>query len=185
MAENTPLRMIRNHVDGLPSIKLPTGYSLRNYQPGDENHWIEIHYQADKFNKVDANTFELAFGATTEQLEIRQFYLLNSRKEVIGTATAWFNNYLNFDYGRIHWVAIIPEEQGKGLANPLLAVACQRLVELGHQQLYLDTSAARITAINLYLKFGFQPEIKNVDDLCSWKTVEKQLKKPLDLPEGC
>jgi GNAT superfamily N-acetyltransferase len=56
----------------------------------------------------------------------------------------------------VHWVAIVPECQGIGLGKALMTLLCQRLRELGHDQAYLFTSSERVSAIRLYLRFGFE-----------------------------
>jgi len=80
-------------------------------------------------------------------------------------------------YGLVHWVAIVPEEQGKGLANPLMMAVCNRLKELGYNRAYLNTSTARLPAVSLYLNFGFMPEINNDRDKQVWEHVFTILKE--------
>jgi hypothetical protein len=57
---------------------------------------------------------------------------------------------------------------------------CTRLHELGHEKAYLVTSSARINAINLYLQFGFRPEILRAEDESCWEQLKGHLK---NLPE--
>ena len=105
-------------------------------------------------------------------LRRRQCYLLAPTGEVVGTGTAWFNNNLEgARWGRVHWLAIMPEFQGRGLAKPLMTSICRRLRELGHEHVYLSTSTARRAAIGLYLKFGFAPVIRSEEDGAAWREV--------------
>jgi GNAT superfamily N-acetyltransferase len=83
------------------------------------------------------------------------------------------------EYGRVHWVAIVPEWQRHGLAKPLLTVVCQRLQELGHERAYLTTAPERIPAINLYLSFGFVPEVRSDEALRAWKEIEVKFGRSL------
>jgi GNAT superfamily N-acetyltransferase len=171
--------MIREHLDDTPDEDLPNGYSIRWYQPGDEKSWYQIHLLADKYTKVTADLYEKEFGRDTRMLAERQCFLVDSRDYPIGTATAWFGDHDEKTTGRIHWVAIVPAEQGKGLANPLLATVCNRLKELGHSKAYLTTQTVRIPAINLYLKFGFIPLADSERDRQIWRQLQKHMKYPI------
>src|SRR5262245_12042925 len=156
------LTMVRENWDRLPDFSLPAGYSVRWYQSGDERHWVEIHVAADTHNFITPELFEREFGGAKDALKDRQCFLCDANERVIGTATAWFNdNFNGCSSGRVHWVAIVPEQQGRGLAKPLMTVVCRRLENLGHTRAYLTTSSARIAAINLYCAFGFLPMIRS------------------------
>ncbi len=179
---NVTIIMVREHMEDIPEYALPPGYSIRWYRPGDEAHWVRIHLEADKYNTITPELFTREFGTDPHLLAERQCYLVDMEGHVIGTATAWFNeNFRGRPYGRVHWVAIVPEMQGRGLAKPLMATVCLRLRELGHDRAYLTTSTARLPAINLYLKFGFLPGIRNERDLAVWRELQPMLREPLDL----
>ena len=103
----------------------------------------------------------------------------------MGTATAWSGDlFPGQPIGRIHWVAIVPDRQGQGLAKPLLAATCRRLRALGHERAYLTTSTARLPAINLYLLFGFQPLVGSPEAYQAWQAVRPRLKYPVDISAG-
>jgi ribosomal protein S18 acetylase RimI-like enzyme len=152
-------------------------YSLRRYQPGDEARWTQIHQLADEYNTFTSETFAQQFGDDEAILRERQYYLC-AGDETIGTATAWWNDDFEGErWGQVHWVAVVPQFQGRGLAQPLLAAVCRRLRELGHERAYLGTSTARVAAISLYRKFGFMPHIRSENDAQLWEEVEEFLKR--------
>ena len=177
--ENLPISMLQANLDHTPQFPLPTPFSLRGYQPGDEANWVNIHLKADKYSDISNQLFFKEFGEDSALLAERQFYLCHETGAAIGTASAWFNpNYNEQAFGKVHWVALDPAYQGQGLAKPLLTAVCNRLRALGHQQTYLHTSTARIPAINLYLNFGFIPEIRHQEDIRAWQVVKTVITHP-------
>jgi mycothiol synthase len=170
--KNLPLKMSRANLDNLPAFALPKDFSLRWYQPGDEAHWLRLHLAADKHNEITLELFQNQFGAGEKNLRERQGYLLSSGGEVIGTGTAWFDDqFVGGPWGRVHWMAILPVFQGRGLGKALLSAICRRLRELGHGRAYLSTSSARLAAIKLYLRFGFAPMMLSEEDEAAWKEL--------------
>jgi GNAT superfamily N-acetyltransferase len=183
--KNVPLTMVRDNLEGIPSYLLPAGYSIRGYLPGDEQHWRAIHLLADRYSTITTNLFAQEFGSEGALLAERQFYLLDAHQQAVGTASAWYDrDFWGRAYGRVHWVAIVPEHQGQGLAKPLMAVVCHRLRALGHGRAYLQTSSARVPAIGLYLQFGFIPQTRTARDVDVWRKLEKELGSALSPGQG-
>lgn len=180
---NASINMVRPDLDDIPQHELFAPCSARWYEPGDEQHWVDIHLLADQYNPTTVELFRSQFGDDEELLGQRQCYLVDDEGQAIGTASAWVDPPpADPAMGRIHWVAIVPAAQGLGLAKPLLTQICNRLRDLGHTKAYLDTSNARIPAINLYLAFGFLPDVSSDEDLQAWREVAPHLRYPIDLP---
>ena len=171
-SDNIPLAMTRDSLDGVGEFPLPEDFQVRPFQSGDEKQWVRIHELADRFNAISPATFTKQFGTGTSELSQRQYYLVRcgaGSGEVIGTASAWYGDeQWGRDWGRVHWVAIMPQYQGRGLAKPLLATVMQRLAELGHRRAYLTTSTARLPAIRLYQRFGFVGHPRNPLEQTFW-----------------
>jgi ribosomal protein S18 acetylase RimI-like enzyme len=165
--------MIRKNLEQIPEFELPDGFSLRQYRPGDEENWLRIHLVADRLQPITPELYVREFGSDRARLSERQYFLLAPNGQAIGTATAWFkDNFEGRRFGRVHWVAIVPEYQGRGLAKPLMSTICRRLQELGHDCAYLTTSTARLPAINLYRRFGFEPLIRTPEEADIWKRLD-------------
>lgn len=151
--------MFRDHLGAIPQHPLPDGFAFRWYKPGDEAHWLAIHRAADPLNTFPPERFDEQFHGDLDGLAQRQCYLLDPHGEPVGTATAWYDDVPigapDDGYGRVHWVAIVPAAQGRGLARPLMSYILTRLRELGHTRAYLSTSTARPVAVHLYERFGF------------------------------
>ncbi len=166
------VRMLRENLTDIPAYALPAGFRFRLYHPGDEDVWTGIFSKADVYNVTAPELFRQQFGDDDVELARRQLFLCRDDGVAIGTTTAWYDeDYKGLRWGRVHWVAIVPEHQGKGLAKPLLTAALERLVELGEERAYLTTESPRLVAINLYLKFGFVPEVKTEQDCRIWEEI--------------
>jgi len=150
---------------------LPEGYSFRMYSPGMEEEWIRIQDEADDYIKADKKLFKQEFYPHQEELP-RRMVLLTHETDLIGTATAWLDD-INGDpvTGRLHWVAIVPEYQGRNLAAPLTYFTLSLFPALNCSRAYLLTNAVRIPAISLYLKIGFKPVIGNPEEQCAWEEI--------------
>ena len=174
--------MIRNNLNGIPRYPLPAGYSVHWYKPGDEALWLAIWVAAERHIAITPELFQREFEKGRELLGDRQFFLLDAAGGAVGTATAWFDeSYHRRPFGRVHWVAILPQMQGQRLSKPMMTITCERLRELGHARACLGTSTARIAAINLYSSFGFVPDIHSEEDLNAWRELEPHLKRKLRL----
>jgi GNAT superfamily N-acetyltransferase len=166
---NLDLTMVRGDLDGLPADPVPDGYVIRPYAPGDEGAWVAIQSVADAYNVITPALFRRAFGGDVRSLGRRLFLLVGPEGDPIGTAAAWFGDRDGDpSWGRVHWVAIHPAQQGRGLAKPLLSRVCTVLRELGHTRAYLTTGSARVAAIALYLRFGFVPAVDGPEDEAVW-----------------
>src|SRR5699024_7914795 len=86
------------------------------------------------------------------EMEQRCLFLENPKGEVIGTTTAWYGNLTRDSKicGRIHWVAILPEYQGKQLSKPLLSEAMNRLSQY-HNQAFLTSQTTSYQSVNICL----------------------------------
>jgi ribosomal protein S18 acetylase RimI-like enzyme len=170
MEQNIPVKMLRSNLENIPSFALPPGFAFRWFQSGDEKTWVQIQGAADRLNKISGDLFHSEFPEPA-LLPEAQFYLLAPNGAPIGTATAWFRALDGERIGRVHWVAIVPEFQGRGLGRSVLSFCCQRLRESGYDRAFLSTSSSRIPAISLYLNFGFEPLITNDQERVVWHQI--------------
>ena len=176
LVKYVPLTMVREQMDGIPSVACPAAYLLRTFRNGDERAWARIEAAVGEFPSPSRalEHFEEEFGPVRDQLADRCLVLEDGRGNPIGTATAWYGNLDGEPRGRVHWVAIVPEHQGKGLAKPLLRAVMERLAR-DHPQAYLTTQTTSYRAVNLYLQFGFVPYPTNEQDREGWAIVERAL----------
>ncbi|RPI61483.1 MAG: GNAT family N-acetyltransferase [Planctomycetaceae bacterium] len=171
--------MVRSDLENIPQHPLPAGYSLRFYRDGDAATWTAIEQAADKFYNVTGERFVKEFGTEIPLLFQRCYFLVSPDGRDIGTTTAWYDRkYQGKRWGRVHWVAVVPEFQGKGLGKAMLSSAMNRLRMLGHRRAILGTQTPRLAAINMYLDFGFVPDMTTDNAAKAWKIVREALPHP-------
>jgi ribosomal protein S18 acetylase RimI-like enzyme len=170
------LTMVRDHLEDLPSFACPPGYTLRTFRPGDAAHWARIETLAGEFPSEEEalRHFEKEFGSHMHEVTERCFLLEDSQGVPIGTAMAWRGEFHDEVRGRVHWVGIVPDSQGRGLSKPLLSAVMQHLAH-DHSAAYLTTQTTSYRAVNLYLKFGFLPYLAGAEDARGWQIVEELL----------
>ncbi len=139
-------------------IKLPEGYSIRTYQPGDEDAWAAILCAVGEQTSFDEAKAEftqryLADPTLTERI----FFAVDAEGAAVGTAIAWEHDPRGLGVRTLHWVAVHPEHQGKGLGRAL----CQTALRLFRREdnskpVYLHTQPWSWKAILLYISLGFK-----------------------------
>ena len=183
--QNLRLDLVRPDLNGLPEAPLPAGYSLRWFRSGDAVHWLRIHRDADPFNEITPELFNRQFGCDLKRLSECQCYLQDGLGRVVGTGTAWSaDEQLEGRCGRVFWLAILRQYQGRGLGKPLIGAVCNRLRELGYDRACVITGTGRLPAVGLYLQYGFQPEIQTDDQRAIWELVFQALRESGRLKES-
>jgi ribosomal protein S18 acetylase RimI-like enzyme len=201
--ERISLVMVRPDLWDLPRFDLPEGYWIRTFRIGDEWSWARIEAAAAEFDRPGRarDHFAREFGDHLTEVSRRCHFLLNRQGEFIGTATAWFGTppgrashrvdlaprgggrssgpptMGHEPVGRLHWVAISPESQGRGLAKPLVSAAMSRMAQF-HRSAYLTTQTTSFVAIKVYLDFGFVPHIVTTLHRRGWRMMAETLGHP-------
>lgn len=175
------LKMVRKDLTRIPTYSLPPGFSFRLFEKGDEKIWAKIETSVDEFESEEAalQRFNSEFGNHLEEMAERCLFIENEQGEAIATTTAWYGDLRGKVEGRIHWVGVVPEYQGRGLAKPLLSEAMKRLAQY-HDSAYLTSQTTSYQAINLYLNYGFEPY--KTEDTCdeAWALMEEVLMREIN-----
>jgi GNAT superfamily N-acetyltransferase len=180
--EYISVSMVRPNLENLPQFAMPAGFSTRMFRPGDGDTWVRIWRDAEqglKLQDVTRKTFDENFAADLAAMEKRCIFVVAPDGRDVGTTTAWYDNaYAGGPWGRVHWVAITLDMQGKGLAKPMLAACMNLMKSLGHTRAVLGTQTPRLAAIKLYLDFGFVPDMSVKDAARAWRLVQAELHHP-------
>ena len=172
------LKMERKNLLNIPEFPLPDGYQIRMFKKGDEHNWARIEASVDEFKdeKAALEHFAKEFGPYIDEMEERCLFVENSNGEAIATTTAWYGDLKGGGeiLGRIHWVGVVPEYQGKKLSKPLLSEALKVLAQ-HHERAYLTSQTTSYQAVNMYLNFGFEPFLTEPSCHEAWDLMESVL----------
>ncbi|UCD29649.1 MAG: GNAT family N-acetyltransferase [Planctomycetota bacterium] len=168
--------MYRPNLRRIPQYSLLDGFGLRFFRRGDRKTWLDIWQTVENHERVTLKTFRQSLGYDLPALPRRCLFLISPDGHVIGTATAWYERDHGQRWGRLHWVAIRPEFQGRGLSKPLVGAVMNLMRVLGHRRAFLITQTPRIAAIRTYLRFGFRPDISTDEDHRAWRLVHRHIK---------
>ncbi len=168
--------LLERTLEDLPQRDLPKGYSFSGYTPGDRDEWIRIEQSAKEFRSKEegAEAWKRYYAAYEEILPDRMFFVISPSGEKVGTATAFFDVRTGDDHenGMLHWVAVRRDEQGHGLAKPLILKALQRMKELGYRRAVIPTQTTTWLACRIYLDLGFCPIPQNAEHSCrGWQIL--------------
>lgn len=176
---STSVLMVRPHLQDIPEALFPEGFGMRPMRREDVGLWTDIERDAEPFFTIPDDLFAREFGEDWPAIERRCFIVIDPKGLGVGTISAWRNwDFRGEDYGRIHWVAVRPAWQRRGLARAALAAAL-RILAQWHRKAYLVTQTERLGAIRLYLDFGFLPDIASEEDRARWESVRARLRHPL------
>lgn len=177
--DNVSITMTRPDLRDIPQFALPPGFGIRTMQTGESGIWTDVQRAAEPHFAVADDLFETQFGTDETVIGERCFLLTEKNGQAVGTISAWFDNGFRGErnWGRIHWLAVHPEFQGRGLAKAGLTHALTVLAA-HHERAYLDTSTARLGALKIYLDFGFVPDLTAENAADAWHLVAARLPHP-------
>lgn len=173
--DQASVRMIRPHMRDLPEYSFPDGFGIRTMNRGEAGLWEDVQRDAEPFFKITHGLFDSAFGDDPDAIERRCLLITGRDGCAVGTISAWYSrDFKGGDWGRIHWVAIRRQFQGRGLAKAALSHAMNLLAQW-HDRAWLDTSTGRVGAIKLYLDFGFVPDLDAPWAREAWTAYRRKL----------
>jgi mycothiol synthase len=160
--------MRRPTLEGLPPPRVPAGYALRTYRPGDEGAWGAI---MESEQGIGAGwTVEKVRAAMMDrpQFEPDGLFFVTSDSEggrPVASAAAWRVPPEERATGYVHMVCALPEHRGRGLGRLVTLATLHFMRERGFTDALLETDDWRLAAVRTYLALGFVPVY--VDDPAS------------------
>jgi len=170
--------MIRPHLRDLPAPVFPAGFGIRPMRRDEGHLWLAVERDAEQYLPIGDDTFAREFGHDLDAVPQRCFLLTGPGEAVVGTISAWYHTYRGEEYGLIHWVAVRPAFQGRGLGRAGLRCALHELARW-HTRALLGTQTRRLPAIRLYLDHGFVPDLEDEQAVPRWRHVREKLDHPV------
>ena len=171
----------RKDLRNIPEYPVADGYRIRTYRDRrDRDNWAAI-WQAAALKGWDWGTpegFDANYGRDENLLRRRRVLFAETLDgQAVGTVAAWRNRLRGKRWGMVHWYAVVPKHQGRGLGKALLTACLKTMKSLGHRRASVGTQLVRLPAIKTYLDFGFIPE-----DPAVRKLLRKYLGRHPSLP---
>lgn len=157
-------------------IKLPEGYSIRTYQPGDEIAWAALHVATGDFATAD----EAAAYFTNKYVPdlSRALFAVSPEGDVVGTVTAWTDDRASEAVRSLHWLAVAEAHQRQGVGKALTQTALKLMRrEDNAAPVYLHTQPWSWKAILLYISLGFKLQPR--DTFCNHQNQYAQAMETL------
>lgn len=145
-------RYLKNDAEPAP---LPDGFRFEYFKDGYEKLWADICVQVGFFDDFDSGikTFRKYFPENRELYD-RSLFVFNESSECAGIATAWF---LENGSPLVHWVAVAPKYQRKGIARSLVSKVISIFFQIyGPCVIELHTGTPNHNAVQLYKQLGFE-----------------------------
>jgi GNAT superfamily N-acetyltransferase len=174
------LVMVLDDLSRLPQFPLISGYSIRGFRAGEQELWARIETSAGEFASVHQGIerFRREFGRNRRELEERCLFVEAEDGEAVGTAMAWYGSLLPGGVaGRLHWVGVRKEHQGRGIGRALVSRA-MALLSPHYDRVYLTTQRRSSVAIKIYVDFGFRPYLSDEAERREWQIILRQLDYP-------
>jgi mycothiol synthase len=167
--------MWRPNLNKIPDMQLPSGFSLRSFNSGDEEQWVNIindsydrHYSVSDFNAIMIDT--------PSYRPERILFVCDQSGLPCATASAYRKIGLPDTVGMVHYVGRLRDFSGRKLGLSVTIAAIHQFKKEGCSSCILSTDDFRIPAIKLYLDLGFKPLIVHVNQAKRWSDIFDLLK---------
>ena len=157
-------------------IKLPEGYTIRAYQPGDENAWADMECAIGDFpsRETALSLFTQRYLADASQTG-RILFAIAPDGQIVGTVIA--DNRAGH-VRTLNWVVVDEQHQRKGIGKALCKTALKLMRrEDNAAPVWLHTQPWSWKAVLLYVSLGFKLQPK--DTFCGHKNQYAQAMETL------
>ena len=154
------IKMIRKAGTPIPDFPLPEGFRFVFYKDGDEMDWARIETSVDEFDSEFAALirFKEDFIPYKDELFRRCLFIETEDGKKVATANAWWSFVEDERRAWLHWVSVAMGYQGLGLGKAIVSRVTRLLEEIeGDVDFFLSTQTWSYKAIDIYMKYGWEP----------------------------
>ena len=163
-------------LDSPPAVRVPDGYDLRTYRPGDEARFYEVMALAG-WPGWDDEKLKPYLARTLPEAWFLAIHLASGR--IVASAMGIHDHSEVHPFGgELGWVAADPTHSGKGLGAAVCSAVTARLIGAGYRDIHLYTEDWRLPALKTYLKLGYAPFLFAPDMPRRWEAICTQLHWP-------
>ncbi len=159
-----------------PAVRLPPGYALRTYRPGDETRFYEVMALAGWPGWDDEK-----LRPWLARIPPASWFMVvhEASGQIVATAMGLHDHSEAHPFGgELGWVACDPAHRGLGLGLAVSAAVTARLIAAGYRAVHLYTEQWRLAALKTYLTLGYIPYLYLPEMLERWRTICAQLGWP-------
>jgi ribosomal protein S18 acetylase RimI-like enzyme len=165
----TDLRMV--HPGPLPAEPLPPRGGSVTLRAGRESDAGALgSLLADSFPEWDWSQ-ERALAELINGPGVQRVWLALDGQTPVGTASERVIELDGIRQGEVYWVAVDPSCRGRGVGAALTSAVLAGFAHSGLARAVLDTQDDRVTAITMYLRFGFIPSPRTVTEETAWSQL--------------
>ena len=168
--------MVRPDLLGLQEPRLPEGYALRHFRPGDGPHWSAVY--AEAFGREYTPELFEKIMQSDPAFRPERVWFVTQADLPVATASAYERPAFLPGASMIHYVATRPAHAGKRLGHAATLAALHHMVAEGWKAAWLSTDDFRLAAIKVYLDLGFRPLVGDESHRSRWPAVFAKLGAP-------
>lgn len=152
--KNIYMEISPDKINEITEPVLPDGFNFRFFTDGDEKYWARIESSVLEFDSAEKaeNYFNEVYLPFSDLLKQRCIFVLNPEGMPVATAMAWIQNGSPW----LHWVAVNPDYQGKGLGKAVIQKTLKIFSEKeSGRSVTLHTQTWSHKAVKIYNDLGF------------------------------
>lgn len=156
------------------AARLPSGYGLRTFRPGDEDAWLALLLSGE-FSPWSRERLDGLLANEEVRTSHAGVFFATVDDRPVGTASTQLHSGPDGIDAELAWVVVAPEHRGHGLGGIVCLAVLGYVRGLGLDRAFLKTDDHRLPAIQSYLTLGFEPALIDPSHPDRWAEIQRLL----------